>query len=120
MSAGDVNAWKCDACGRLLVAVDVVEGVTPMTVRCRFGRCSGAMVSSFYPPDPVPSEILEAIAWECRLATRTERKRWKRDRHPMLDHVNKGGLVLDRLTMAGARAVAKRHNFAPTLKGPTP
>lgn len=114
MSAGDVNAWKCDACGRLLVAVDVVEGVTLMMVRCRFGGCSGAMVSSFYPAGPVPPEILEALAWEWRQATSTERKRWKRDRHPMLDHVNKGGLVLDRLSMAGARAVSKRHNFTPT------
>lgn len=124
--AGSVNAWKCDKCGGVLVAIHVVEGVTPMFLACRArptpeiaehaakSSCDGRMISAGYPSPPVPAPLLEALAWEWRLPTMTERKRWRRENPAMLDHVTAGGLVLDRLSPDGLRQARTHHNYTPT------
>ena len=127
MPAGSVNAWKCDECGGLLVAIHVVEGTTPFALACRAlpsrpetdeqhakSSCPGRMISAGYPPPPIPARIYDAIAWEWRLPSSTERKRWRRENPAMLDHVSRGGLVLDRLTPAGRQQMNPSHREEPT------
>lgn len=105
--AGAVNAWKCERCGGLLVAIHLVEGTTPMFLGCRAVGCDGRGVSAGYPPAPIPSRILDAVSWEWRLPSTTERKRWKSENPAMLDHVTRGGLVLAPLSPAGRELLAK-------------
>lgn len=94
MPAGSINAWECDRCGTYLVAVHRDSGVTPMFLACREPGCGGRAVSLGYPPPPVPAGITEALAWEWRTASRSEMKRWRRDRDPMYQHCEQGGLIL--------------------------
>lgn len=121
--AGAVNAWQCERCGGVLAAIHVHEGTTPMFLACRAPHsapapaCQGRMMSSGYPPGPVPDRIRLAIAWEWRLPTSTERKRWRRENPAMLDHVNRGGLVLAPLSPAG-RAMIAHTSTNPTHERP--
>lgn len=63
-----VNAWKCDVCGLLTVAIDVDPGVTPMFLGCRrTPDCTGMGTSSGYPSIPVPDRVLEHLDWEWTL-----------------------------------------------------
>lgn len=114
--AGSVNAWQCDECRAYLVAIHVVEGVTPMFLACRAivdaGRgCGGRGTSLGYPSPPVPEKFLSAVEWEWTLPSTTERKRWRRENPEMLDHVNRGGLVLRPLSDAGRRLLEQTHNY---------
>lgn len=111
MPRGSINAWQCDQCSGLIVAVHIAEGVTPMFLACRgqLGpgqKCEGRATSAGYPPPPVPLTIRAAALWEWRLATATERKRWKRENPEMLMHVNAGGLVLAPISDEGRQLVA--------------
>lgn len=99
---GSVNAWKCEECGLLLVAIHVDDGVTPMLLGCRVtAGCTGMMISSGYPRPPIPEHILERLAWEWRKASTTQLKRWRRDNRAMFTHCEMGGLVLAPLSDAG-------------------
>lgn len=100
--AGAVNAWKCDRCGRLTVAVHIDEGVTPMFLACRASEgCEGRAISVGYPPPPVPEHVLKRLAFEWYRPS----DRWARRQSPaMAEHIARGGLVIRELTDAG-RAV---------------
>lgn len=92
MPTGSINAWKCDACGGLTVAIHADEGVTPMFLACRRTEgCNGRAVSAGYPDPPIPDEIVSLLAWEWYRPT----DRWaRRQGREMQDHVRNGGLVL--------------------------
>lgn len=92
MPAGSINAWQCEACGKLTVAIHADEGVTPMFLACRATPgCDGMAVSAGYPDPPIPDHIIELLAWEWYRPTR----KWARRKGPeMLDHVQRGGLVI--------------------------
>lgn len=97
MRSGAVNAWKCDACGLLTVAVHVDEGVTPMVLACRrVEGCPGMGKSLFYVP--LHPDVVELLAWEWYRPT----ERWTRRQDPeMRRHIEQGGLVIRPLTDAG-------------------
>lgn len=101
---GAVNAWKCEACGRLTVAVHVDEGVTPMFLACRRTEgCETLAVSAGYPDLPLPDHILDLVAWEWY---RPEGRAYRRLSPGMQDHIDRGGLDLRPLTDAGREALA--------------
>lgn len=107
---GHVNAWKCDACGALLVAIHVAPGVTPMFLGCRDGRpgCLGTMKSSGYPAGEIPAGILAKLSWEWYAVSKTQAKKLRRSGDSStFDHVTRGGLLLRRLSDAGRRAATE-------------
>lgn len=106
MSApGDINGWRCDACGEITYCVHVSEGVTPMFLACRAegvdpsqAKCKGRGVSLMYPRRPAPPHVLQAVAWEW---FRPTGKAYKKLDAGMREHVDMGGLDLRPLTAAG-------------------
>ena len=92
MPAGSINAWQCEVCGGLTVAIHADEGVTPMFLACRSTEgCKGRAVSSGYPPPPIPDHIVSLLAWEWYRPTNKQARRMGRE---MREHVRLGGLVL--------------------------
>lgn len=114
MGTGAINAWQCDRCRGLLVAIHVADGATPIRLACRAEGCDGTAISSGYPRPPIPDAIKTALAWEWRRATNTELKRWRRENPGMFQHCSAGGLVLGPLTTVGADLATERHHFIPT------
>lgn len=112
---GSVNAWQCQQCSGLIVAIHIADGVTPMFLACRGtlgpgaanAKCEGRAVSAGYPPPPLPLNIRDACRWEWREATATERKRWRRENQAMLAHVDAGGLVLAPISDEGRRLLSE-------------
>ena len=103
MPAGSVNAWKCERCGKVLVAVHLDDGTTPMFLGCRrTDACPGMMVSQGYPPiKGLPDAIAALIGWEWHRLTSTQLKRAKREEPAMYQHAMAGGLALRPLTDPG-------------------
>lgn len=61
-NVGRENFYICDACGGIMVTVDVDEGTTPMLTPCRIGGgCAGIARSGWYEPKPRMAGIAE---WE--------------------------------------------------------
>ncbi len=88
MSKGMKNKYKCDRCQGEIITIDREEGVTPFAMACRAtDGCHGTMTSSFY----VCDQSLRA-EWEWYKPARL--KGLDAD---MRDHVEKGGLVLQRI-----------------------
>jgi hypothetical protein len=99
---GEINGWRCDACGEHTYCVHIDDGVTPMFLGCRATPgCSGRGVSLMYPAPPVPQYVLDEVAWEW---FKPSPRRVRRMEPAMRDHIEKGGLELRELTDAG-RAV---------------
>lgn len=95
MPKGSINAWKCDTCGGLTVAIHADEGVTPMWLACRrTPGCPGNAVSAGYPPPPIPPHILDLLAWEWFRPTAQQVRRMKRTNPEMAAHIERGGLDL--------------------------
>lgn len=60
-----LNAYKCEACGRVIVTRHHDLGVTPMFLACRAtANCPGQMVSSMYPQGPLPPELAECPVFD--------------------------------------------------------
>lgn len=103
IGAGSVNAWKCNDCGGLTVAVHVDAGVTPMFLGCRRTEgCKGRAVSSMYPDPPLPDHVLDALAWEWYMPGDKELRKLD---PATRDHCEQGGLVIRPLTDAGRAAL---------------
>lgn len=116
--AGEINGWVCNGLGNhegqypcegITYAIHVDEGVTPMFLACRAegkepedAQCTGTAVSIMYPPPPVPESVIEAVAWEWYMPDAEEKATLG---EAMLDHVEKGGLMLRKLTDAGREAL---------------
>lgn len=104
MRPGAVNAWKCDDCGGLTVAVHVDEGTTPMFLGCRrTPGCKGRAVSSMYPEPPIPADVLGLLAWEWFMPSA---KKIRRMEPEMREHCRQGGLVIRPLSDAGRQALS--------------
>ncbi len=87
-NVGRENFYTCDACGAVMVTVDVDEGTTPMLIDCRVGVCKGLAQSGWYAPKP---KMAGSATWEWyRPAKKTTRGLSTEDRL----HVSLGGLLL--------------------------
>jgi hypothetical protein len=99
-AAGRRNAYGCQGCGGVIVTINRDEGVTPMFLRCRMpDSCGEMMASTWYqlPPDaPEPS-------WEWYRPSASALRRLKRRDPATADYVERGGLLLRRLGVAGER-----------------
>lgn len=111
-TAGRINAWKCDQCGKVTVCRDLHTGVTPMFLACRRTEgCQGTGASAGYPPGPIPPWITEHLAWEWYRPSQVERKRIEKKARQRsvftgemtpeaqreaatLSHIDQGGLLL--------------------------
>jgi len=101
-----INGWYCSTCGQVTVVVHVDAGVTPMFLACRATPgCAGVGQSLGYPPIIPSNEVLDTVAHEWAVPSRTQMKAWKRAGDPMYDHVARGGLVLRPLTDDGRRVL---------------
>lgn len=98
------NYYRCTKCHRILVTVDVQEGVTPMFLACngpiadrgRMSRCDGDLVSAMYPPTktwPPVAQREPTAEWAV-----PDKVSLKRMPQATKDHVAKGGLLLRPLT----------------------
>lgn len=86
------NAWKCEACGKLTVCVDIHSGVTPMYIACRRTvECRGMAISAGYPTDPIPERVMKNLAWEWYRPSATEFATLSAE---ATEHVMNGGLML--------------------------
>lgn len=83
--AGRKNAYTCAACGGRIVTVYLVDGVTPMFLRCRAkADCKGTMRSEFGQVDQSTQATHEWFRPSLRAA--------RRQGLDMVDHVKCGGL----------------------------
>lgn len=103
---GRENVYICQRCGGHTVTVDVDEGVTPFSIRCRAGngRCPGLAYSAMYPAGERPAHI-PPPSWEWYRPTEKEAREVDARAPGSLDHARNGGLFLRRkgtLTMDGA------------------
>lgn len=95
---GAINTWQCNTCSGVIVAVHTDEGTTPMFLACRATEgCAGTMVSAGYPSAPVPEHIIKLLSWHWHKASATQLKRYRRENPAMYQHLQMGGLLLDRL-----------------------
>lgn len=85
MTARRLNTYSC-ACGRRLLSEDVDDGVTPGMMPC---FCGGAMRSAFYQIDPAHVRDRADIEWY-----KPSPEQASRLVSAMLNHVNRGGLVM--------------------------
>lgn len=60
-NVGRENFYTCDACGAVMVTVDVDEGTTPMLTDCRADGCGGMAHSGWYAPKPEGAGLAQ---WE--------------------------------------------------------
>jgi hypothetical protein len=89
-----LNAYICtnkEACGNIMVTIDLEEGVTPFMLSC--DECGGRAYSSMY---GVPPTLIPTLAW--KKPKPEEIKQYRPEvREAMRDHVGKGGLALYRI-----------------------
>ena len=101
---GEINGWTCDKCGETTYCVHVDDGVTPMFLGCRAtgspDDCDGMGQSLMYPEPPAPPYVAAAVRWEWYTPAPKEKTELllKPD---VLDHVERGGLLLRELTDEG-------------------
>lgn len=110
---GRINGWRCDTCGRHTYCVLLESGVTPMFLACRAeglepqaAACKGTATSLMFPPDKPPPHVVKAVAWEWYRPTHKNARRQGPD---VLEHVEKGGLLLRPLTDAGEDLLARTY-----------
>ena len=87
-NVGRENFYTCDACGAVMVTVDVDEGTTPMLTDCRTGGCGGQARSGWYGPKPVGAD---AAKWEWYRPAKKETRGMSTETKL---HVSLGGLLL--------------------------
>ncbi|HEU4975273.1 MAG TPA: hypothetical protein VFT50_09305 [Baekduia sp.] len=112
MSTG-INGWTCDACGQTTYVVHVDEGVTPMFLACRAegvdpreATCKGMGQSLMYPRTAPPPHVLAAVAWEWYQPDAAELRALRQFEPQTAEHVERGGLLLRKLTDAGRASLA--------------
>lgn len=112
--AGKKNGYTCQGCGWRIVTVNVDDGTTPFMVGCenplptdgekekgraasgpiRFEKGCGAMMQShFY---RIPQDLEPSHEWHS--PDERERKQMRRKGDPNLEHVERGGLLLRRIS----------------------
>ncbi|HEY3435109.1 MAG TPA: hypothetical protein VGK41_05605 [Solirubrobacterales bacterium] len=109
---GKINGWSCPICRETTYAVHVDDGVTPFMLGCKTKSCEGMGRSMFYPDGPPPQHVLVAVSWEWY--SPDDRERRKLDA-AVLEHVEKGGLLVRELTDAGRDVLRDVHGFDPRL-----
>lgn len=61
---GEINAYVCNRCYKLLVVRHIDAGSTPMYMPCLVTEdCEGTARSMRYPPDP-PEKVINAVRYE--------------------------------------------------------
>jgi hypothetical protein len=107
---GEINGWTCDKCGGMTYVIHVDDGVTPFYLACRasgdLDHCDGMGRSLFYPSAAPPPHVLAAVRWEWHTPGPEEKTRLLLEPE-VLEHVEKGGLLLRELTDAGRKALAE-------------
>lgn len=100
MSQGEKNVYVCERCSHYTVTIDVDEGVTPMFLACRADgelepTCGGTGQSLMYPPEPWPDGVPTTPQFEWYRPSQKELVElgWGE-----IEHVNKGGLLLRKVT----------------------
>lgn len=94
MAKDEKNAYVCEnkeACGNIMVTVDLEDGTTPMMLTC--DRCGGKAMSCWY---RVPQGLEPQYAWRKPLGVEFKKFR-KAARAAVRDHVERGGLCLYRI-----------------------
>lgn len=90
-SYGTRNAYKCEACGGLIITQDIEEGVTPFLLPCvATSGCMGMMKSACYRgplggPDAIP--LRPHYVWR-----KPTPKEYAKLSKQMKHHVDQGGL----------------------------
>ncbi len=111
---GEINGWTCDKCGKVTYVIHVADGVTPIFLACRasgdLDHCSGMGTSLMYPSAAPPPHVLAEVGWEWYMPDPVEKTQLLRE-PDLLDHVEKGGLLLRELTDAGRQALKQFHYF---------
>lgn len=99
-----INKYTCEFCGDGIFTINRDEGTTPFMVPCmaRLG-CKGMMLSGFYQDEPRRPgwEWIKPTPEELETYLRLhdpQKKPWLRE--AVVEHIQKGGLLLRRLTMA--------------------
>jgi hypothetical protein len=94
MAKDEKNAYICsnkEACGNIMVTVDLEDGTTPMMLSC--SECGGRAMSCWY---RVPPTLVANFAW--KKPKREEFKLFRKSvREAVRDHVERGGLCLYRI-----------------------
>ena len=91
MAKDETNAYVCKTCRRVMVTVDLEEGVTPMMLNC--DMCPGTAYSCFY---RVPPDLIPQYAWK-KPEPADYGKYRKEVRAAVREHVERGGLCLYRI-----------------------
>ena len=93
---GRLNAYRCPACRRCTITIDLDAGVTPSTLTCRAtDGCEGTGFSLFYPlPEAWPDGIPTTPGWEWYRPGERQLARLRRRDPEAYEHVVKGGLLL--------------------------
>lgn len=100
---GRINGWGCEECGEYTYVIHVDEGTTPFYLGCRATeRCSGLGKSLFYPNTPPPQRVKDQVKWEWYKPKRKEYNSLSKD---VMDHVDRGGVLIRDLTEAGRKAL---------------
>ncbi len=97
-SAGKINEYVCEKCGKPTRTINAVDGVTPFMIRCRPaipGTCDGMAQSSLYRVEQQSRPMFEWYrpddAELAAIEDEVEAQWWR-------DHVNNGGLKMRRVT----------------------
>jgi hypothetical protein len=94
MAKDEKNAYICrnkEACGYIMVTVDLEDGTTPMMLIC--DKCSQPAYSCWY---KVPQDLEPQYAWQ-KPSVIEFKKFSKAVRAAVRDHVERGGLCLYRI-----------------------
>lgn len=90
-NVGRENWYSCDACGEIMVTVDVDEGTTPMLTECRATwACEGIARFGWYGPKPLGAGVAK-WEWYRPSPSRVEAKSMSAETRL---HVRLGGLLL--------------------------
>lgn len=96
-SKGRINEYVCEKCGKSTVTINGEEGVTPFVIACRAdwpaSNCDGMSQSRFYRG----TDNLDP-QWEWHRPTPEECREKEKEAPGLTEHVERGGLVLRRLT----------------------
>lgn len=88
---GKINKYCCASCNHAIVTRNRDSGVTPMFMKCVNGKCKKEMASQFY---MVPQDLPFTHEWYA--PNDAEKATLKLE---VLDHVQKGGLLLRKLSL---------------------
>lgn len=99
------DLYVCATCQGEIVTVRTSDGVTPLSIRCRYADgCDGVMFSQFSPAW-VQSQ---SAGWEWYRPTRQALQRLRREDRATYDYVCRGGLLLRRVGAGGCDDEARQ------------